>query len=127
MLKVFNKNVIAWVLAVVPCTLLSLNAQGESEACMQQLRLAIDVAIGDPRANSVNQCRVIALGAKSCGGPSEYLVYSLEVTEDQTLRDLVGEYTRCEQDRNERLGTMSDCEFVKQPQLTIKDGRCQAN
>jgi len=96
----------------------------DTESGLEQLRLAIDVAVGDPLANSAGQCKVIPLGVKPCGGPRNYLVYSMEVTEDQTLRGLVSQYNRCEEQRNERLGLMSDCEFVEQPRPVLRDGRC---
>lgn len=125
-----NKDAMTNICTVVASTVLlclvSAGASAETEAELQQLRLAIDVAIGQPRATSVGQCRVIALGAKPCGGPREYLVYSAEATEDQTLRDLVKQYNRCEQQRNDRLGLMSDCAFVEQPRLILKQGRCLA-
>lgn len=113
------------LIAVLSC-LSSVTASAETKSDLQQLRLAIDVAIGHPRATSVGQCRVIALGVKPCGGPREYLVYSVEATEDQTLRDLVEQYNRCEQQKTERLGLMSDCEYVKQPRVVLRQGRCSA-
>jgi len=99
-------------------------ASAETESAMQQLRLAMDVAIGQPAATVLNQCRAIALGVKTCGGPREYLLYSTEVTETRTLHDLVDKFNRCDHDRNKRLELASDCEFVVEPTLVLKDGVC---
>ena len=99
----------------------------ESDSGMQQLRLALDVAVGQPTATALNRCRAIALGVKPCGGPREYLIYSIEVTEPRTLHDLVEEYNRCDHDRNQRLGLMSDCEYVAEPTLALNNGMCEAS
>lgn len=112
-------------IAILITVFLSQSAAAETESGMQQLRLAVDVAIGRPAASLQSQCRVIAIGVKSCGGPREYLVYSTEVTETQTLHDLVNEYNRCDRDRNERLGLMSDCEFVEEPAVVLNNGICE--
>lgn len=112
-------------IAVLVAVFLSQSVAAETDSGMQQLRLAVDVAVGRPAASMQNQCRVIAVGVKPCGGPREYLIYSTEVTETQTLHDLVNEYNQCDQERNERLGLMSDCEFVEEPGVVLNNGICE--
>lgn len=80
--------------------------------------------IGEPSCTSVAQCRAVPLGAKPCGGPWSYVVYSTESTDAAALADVVARYNALEARLNRREGRVSDCQFVSRPLLDCVDGRC---
>lgn len=80
--------------------------------------------IGEATCSDVNQCRVIAFGAKPCGGPWQYLVYSIALTDSTVLTAAVTRYNTLEAELNKSEGRMSDCSFVAPPQLARVNGRC---
>ena len=93
---------------------------------LRDLKRAIDVEIGEPRADSIAQCKYIAFGAKPCGGPWTFLVYSTARTDESKLQRLVGEYNTLQKKINaeERLG--SDCSVPTEPKLVLENGVCAA-
>jgi len=91
---------------------------------LEELEQEIKAIIEPPIATHLAQCRTIAFGAKGCGGPKTYLIYSTARTDTNRLRQLVNEYNRLDTERNERLGTISDCLYVHPPQVILAGGQC---
>ncbi|MGH8542103.1 MAG: hypothetical protein ACREX3_00310 [Gammaproteobacteria bacterium] len=80
--------------------------------------------IGEPRCDRVDQCRAMPLGAKPCGGPWRYVVYSTLTTDSAVLASAAAEYTALEAEQNRRTGAASDCRFVAAPSLSCSHGYC---
>lgn len=92
---------------------------------LDSLRAVIQQAIG-VTAESTASCRLIAFGAKPCGGPWRYLVYSVEATDSVRLADLVDEYNQAEAKLNREQGRVSDCSVARRPALVLEGGQCSA-
>lgn len=80
--------------------------------------------IGEPRCERVEQCRAVPLGAKPCGGPWRYVVFSTATTDSVRLAKAAAEYTALEAEQNRRTGAVSDCRFVAAPSLSCSQGYC---
>ena len=91
---------------------------------LEDTRSEIDRLIGEARAGAVSQCALVPLGARPCGGPREYLAYSVAVTDPTALATLVQLYDRLDRERNEREGLVSTCEAMMPPELALEAGRC---
>ena len=70
------------------------------------------------------QCRSIAFGYKSCGGPRSYLIYSVTHTDTVALRSAVADYNAAEEAFDHKYGYGSTCDFVSPPALTCLGGHC---
>ena len=91
---------------------------------LDSLRATVLRLIDERSATSIGQCRLTAFGAKPCGGPRGFLVYSMEATDSTDLAQAVATYT-AEDDRvNRALGLASDCALVERPQITFTAGQC---
>ncbi|MFN0254543.1 hypothetical protein [Pedobacter ureilyticus] len=69
----------------------------------------------------------IAVGAKACGGPTSYLVYStsINVTEFETL---VLQYNEKQKNYNNKWGAISDCTIVGPPKsIVCENGKPKIN
>ena len=95
-------------------------------ARLSSLLRDIRLQVGDAAASSVQQCRKVALGAKPCGGPASYLVYSTAQTDEQALLKKVNQYNKMSQSYNREQGMMSDCAMVPEPAVVLVDGVCKA-
>jgi hypothetical protein len=107
------------------------DSNGKLSTKARQERLAaleteITAAIGEPKAANATACNAIAFGAKPCGGPWKYLIYSAEQTDPKRLERLVKEYNELEAEQNQELGLMSDCMFVMEPKVSLVSGVCTA-
>ncbi|MFQ5747187.1 MAG: hypothetical protein ACE5HF_08220 [Gemmatimonadota bacterium] len=97
-----------------------------SRARLDSLRRLVEAEIGDAGASAPSACRVIALGAKPCGGPRAYLPYSIEATDSARLAALARTYDSLDARRNAEQGLLSDCGLVVAPEVGLAGGRCVA-
>ncbi len=94
------------------------------QATLQDLTAQIDRIIGDATCELTDQCRVIAVGSKPCGGPWSYRPYSTLNTDMSSLEITVQRYNERQKEFNQRTGAISDCMFVTQPTVQCVSGRC---
>ena len=90
------------------------------ERMEQEIRDYIAVA---PCSDST-VCAVVALGAKPCGGPWGYLVYSQATVDSAVLAEMAREYTEFNDLLNRRWGWVSTCDLARHPQVACRDGAC---
>lgn len=93
---------------------------------LAHLRDQIRELVGSAEATDVAGCRALAFGAKPCGGPWSYLIFSTEVTDSTALADLVRRYNGMEDRLNREEERASDCALVQRPRLGLEGGRCVA-
>jgi hypothetical protein len=101
-------------------------SQQSNRERLRELKRAIDEEIGEPRADSVAQCKYIGFGAKPCGGPWMYLVYSTARTDESKLHRLVREFNALQKKINEEEQLGSDCSVPPEPELVLENGVCAA-
>jgi hypothetical protein len=68
------------------------NEEREAQQRLRRMRAAIMELVGEARCENVEDCRFVGIGAKPCGGPWEYLVYSTAQTDPDQLIPHVREY-----------------------------------
>jgi hypothetical protein len=90
---------------------------------LQQLGVEIE-AFAKNKACTGNDCRVVPMGAKKCGGPSQYLVYSLTTVEEKKLLEKITQYTELQKKINDQSNSMSDCLLVVAPTIECVNGQC---
>ncbi|MES2349761.1 MAG: hypothetical protein V4641_19535 [Pseudomonadota bacterium] len=82
-------------------------------------------------ANAVNscerdsQCHSMAVGAKACGGPENYLAWSDNNADAAKLKQLVEQHAAARRDEDARAGLMSTCQVTPDPGATCRAGRCE--
>lgn len=91
---------------------------------LRELREAVTREIGTPRCENRAQCGTMPFGAKPCGGPWSYLVYSRATTDTARLAAAVREYTVFQSGLNRRSGLVSDCRFTPRPAVDCVAGIC---
>lgn len=71
-----------------------------------------------------SSCRIIGLGAKPCGGPASWLVYSASI-DTVRLVELVDAFYVVSKQFNEEWGLMSDCSIAMRPDsVACLGGKC---
>jgi len=84
----------------------------------------IDQEVGNAPAESLSSCSVLAIGAKPCGGPWGYLVYSKEESDTERLKQLVKRYNELDEIRMKEEGYGSTCDYATEPTLSLENGSC---
>jgi hypothetical protein len=93
---------------------------------LRELREAVEQQLGTPTCTDRSQCRAMPVGAKPCGGPSSYVVYSMATTDSVRLAAVVQEYTAYQADLNRKQELVSDCQFLSAPPVDCMAGACAA-
>ena len=101
----------------------SFDEAGDRARLAEMRQEILDLA-ADPVCDDPADCRFIALGAKPCGGPWEYLVYSVASVDSVELAERVDVYNELNAELNLRYGWVSDCSVPPVPTLDCRDGRC---
>ena len=98
--------------------------QMADEVNLSAMRAEIMALVGDAKADSVEQCRVVGFGSKPCGGPASYIAVSTKGGNETEIMALIGKYNSAAKAENERIGLMSDCAVVPKPAVVLQNGVC---
>lgn len=90
----------------------------------RQLQLRLERLTEDKTCQRDNQCKVIGVGAKPCGGSDQYLVYSTLHTDEKMLSYTSDRYQKLKKQQNEKLGLMSTCEMLIPPVSACVEKKC---
>lgn len=96
----------------------------EDRARLAAMEAEIDAFIQDRSCASDGDCRVIAFGAKPCGGPWTYKVWSAATVDSTELARLVADYNAYNAELNRKWGWASTCDYVLPPTVGCVDGSC---
>ena len=91
---------------------------------LAKLRREITDLIGPARCMNLVQCRVAAIGMDSCGGPTEYLVYSWLSTDKGALETRIAEYNFVQEDLQRKQLPSANCAALPEPTAACVNGRC---
>jgi hypothetical protein len=104
----------AFVIGLLAMVLLS--GCGRSQAAEGDIRVGLDglaseinQIIGDAACDRTDQCRIIGIGHKPCGGPAGYRAYSVTGTDVALLQSTVERFNQLSAELQAKLGILSDC------------------
>ncbi len=88
----------------------------------------IEQAIGTPTCQRDSDCRTLAVGQKSCGGPEAWLPWSVRNVDtperQQALADLARQHADARTAAHQASGMMSNCSVEPDPGATCRAQRC---
>jgi len=79
----------------------------------------------DATCTEHGQCRSVPVGATPCGGPQEYLPYSMTRTNEKALLELAARYKAERQAQTSAGGMMGACRYLPDPGAVCSAGACQ--
>lgn len=85
---------------------------------------AIAQVVGRPACATTPQCAAIPVGAKPCGGPWRYVVYSTVNVNETELRRRADDLFAFEMEYNRRNGIASDCSLARAATPACVEGVC---
>lgn len=90
----------------------------------RQLQLRLERLTENKECQQDNQCKVIGVGARPCGGPDQYLLYSTLHTDEKMLSYTNDRYQKLKKQQNEKLGLMSTCQVLMPPVSACIENKC---
>jgi hypothetical protein len=85
---------------------------------------ALKKEVGRASCEQDSQCRVLALGLKSCGGPELYLPWSVAEGNADKIALLAKEYKEVRAEQIKSRGELSDCSLVSRPVVVCSKKQC---
>lgn len=110
--------------ALLAATAGSVALAADDAEAAAELRREIAALIGDARCNNLVNCRVLALGTRACGGPDEYVAYSVWSTSGEDVRAKAMEYNFLHEDLVARRAQAGSCEVLPEPRAACVNRRC---
>ena len=98
----------------------------EQASQLAEMDKMIRSMVGTAQASSYQQCRLLAVGSRSCGGPEYYIAYSTESVDEATLLKLAEDYAELKQAVDAEQNIVGTCEVLPEPKLVYVDGFCRA-
>ena len=90
----------------------------------RQLQLRLDKLTEDKSCSHDNQCKVIPVGARPCGGPEAYMLYSTGQTDEKMLQYTAERYQQLKRKQNDKLGLVSTCQMLMAPMASCQQSQC---
>lgn len=98
----------------------------EQASQLAEMDKMIRSMVGTAQASSYQQCRLLAVGSRPCGGPEYYIAYSTESVDEATLLKLAEDYAELKQAVDAEQNIVGTCEVIPEPKLVYVDGYCRA-
>lgn len=71
-----------------------------------------------------DDCKVIEMGARPCGGPSRFIIYALSKTDEKQLTEKITAYTNLEKELNIKYNRTGTCIALTPPTVDCLNGVC---
>ncbi|MFC5550657.1 hypothetical protein [Massilia aerilata] len=111
--------------ACTTCTTAAPQAQQAQQAPQSDTLARIRALAGTPGCSSDAQCHSLPLGARACGGPESYLVWSSASTSQAEIQALGERYKEERRAANAASRRVSTCQFLMDPGAVCRAGTCQ--
>lgn len=100
-------------------------APSAKKASSEDLYTAIQRLTSDKSCDTDEQCSSIGIGARPCGGPEKYMIYSKPNTDEKKLASAVDQYYLIQKLKNEKLKKLGICVVATPPEVECIKQQCQ--
>lgn len=97
----------------------------EQSKTLSDLNYDLNNMVSNNSCTASFQCKVLEVGARACGGPSTYAVYSTLNTSQEEAEQLAQQITKQEKIQNKAQG-LTDCSPVLEVQSLCINHQCQS-
>lgn len=91
---------------------------------LNEKKSELQAFIANKECDTSNQCQVIAVGSRACGGPSQYAIYSNKAVDSDKVQTLAAKITVAEKVFNEKNKMMSICQHLEEPAAQCINNTC---
>jgi len=98
--------------------------ESDDLARLAALKTEVLLLVVEDDCSGIGECRSFPFGAKPCGGPWEYLIYSTTNSDTLKIKEKVKKHNEWNRVLNSRYGYVSDCGITEEPRLLCLNGKC---
>ena len=107
-----------------PKTAVAAKASAPMDEDAASLLVRIRNTIGSPSCTTSAECKTVAVGARACGGPDGYLVYSTSTTPTATIEALAARHAERKRAAMSASGIVSTCNITSDPGAVCEQSVC---
>ncbi len=78
----------------------------------------------DKQCQQDTDCKVLAVGQRACGGPEQFMPYSVVQTDQKLLQYTQERYSKLKREQQQRLGMVSTCQVLAEPTPACQANQC---
>jgi hypothetical protein len=124
MKTLISKSIILGFILFVSCAKETTLTPADEDQKLAQLGKEIEEFAKNKACTGGDNCRSMAMGSKACGGPTNYIIYSLSKTDEKVLSEKIKQYTDLQKELNIKYNRVSDCKFEIPPRVDCLNGVC---
>lgn len=91
---------------------------------LNEKKAEFQTLITNKECDTSNQCQVIAIGSRACGGPSQYAIFSDKHVDSEQAKALASNITVAEKIFNEKNQMISICQHINKPAVQCVSNVC---
>jgi len=95
-----------------------------SEDDVKSLKEQLKAMINTESCKSVNDCALVEIGHRPCGGPEEYQAYSKLSTDEDKLLSLAKKYQSKQKAYQKQKSIVGICNVIEKPALACQKNMC---
>ncbi|WP_457934274.1 hypothetical protein LOS73_21195 [Pseudoalteromonas sp. SCSIO 43210] len=103
----------------------TITSSNEQSKNLSDLNYELNDMVSDNSCTASFQCKVLEVGARACGGPSKYVVYSTLNTPQEKAENIAQLITKQEKIKNAAQG-LTNCSPVLEVQSLCINQQCQS-
>ena len=116
------KSLLLFIL--ISSTFSAFAQDAEFEAIKTLAQATKQLADKDLSCRTLNDCQIIEIGHKSCGGPAAHLVTSKKNANLEEILYLAERVSERQQDYNRTSGGISNCSILMPPAFSCLSNKC---
>lgn len=90
----------------------------------KQLYQRLQKLTNDKSCQQDQECKVLGIGARACGGPDQFIVYSENHTDGKMLAITSERYAKLKKEKQSRLGVAGTCQVLETPLAACQSNKC---
>ncbi len=90
----------------------------------KQLYQRLQKLTDDKSCQRDQECKVLGIGARPCGGPDQFIVYSENHTDGKMLAITSERYAKLKKEKQSRLGVAGTCQVLETPVAACQANKC---
>ncbi|QPB81524.1 hypothetical protein CWC22_000210 [Pseudoalteromonas rubra] len=95
-----------------------------NEAGLKNQRAYLKFITKDKECDTTTQCKVLPVGSRACGGPSDYVIFSTKTADPDKVKELADKLTHAEATYNAKNRMISICEHLSAPATQCVNNKC---
>ena len=122
-----NRNTVPPESSDNPAPTSAVSSEDSDRQAIEKLEANARSIVKPDGCTTSSDCRAAPIGARGCGGPRDFIVYCMKITDSVELARRIATVDSAEKAFNTKYNVMSTCELRLPPVVVLSGGSCVAS